>query len=224
METDSELRKLADFLEKENLSKYVNLPQIACMGDTSSGKSSVLTALSGIQFPSSEKLTTRCPTKLHMERSASDTCMKTTISIRWHELSEYADEKAFPIREVTNYPDITEAISRAQDCIIKQSGKDVAPDTIEVRLQSPSAVNLTLVDLPGIVRYAGKGESESLSEDIDKLMDIYLKNNRCIVLAIIPANVDFHNTEIMKKALINSKDRSSHNKARLNRSRSRRFC
>jgi interferon-induced GTP-binding protein Mx1 len=34
------------------------------MGDTSSGKSSVLSALSGIVFPSSDKLTTRCPTEL----------------------------------------------------------------------------------------------------------------------------------------------------------------
>jgi GTPase SAR1 family protein len=34
------------------------------MGDTSSGKSSVLSALSGIEFPSSDQLTTRCPTQL----------------------------------------------------------------------------------------------------------------------------------------------------------------
>jgi len=43
------------------------------MGDTSSGKSSLLSQLSGkIEFPSNDRLTTRCPTRLRMERTKND--------------------------------------------------------------------------------------------------------------------------------------------------------
>jgi ABC-type lipoprotein export system ATPase subunit len=65
LETEA-LRKLIDCLFSVGCSKYVELPMIAVMGDTSCGKSSLLSALSGIEFPSSEKLTTRCPTQIIM--------------------------------------------------------------------------------------------------------------------------------------------------------------
>ncbi len=57
-------RQIIDELCSLGLDKFVSLPQIVAMGDTSSGKSSVLSALSGITFPSAEKLCTRCPTTL----------------------------------------------------------------------------------------------------------------------------------------------------------------
>ncbi|TPX72478.1 hypothetical protein CcCBS67573_g05852 [Chytriomyces confervae] len=47
-------RNLIDRLRSIGLDKYIELPQIAVMGDTSSGKSSVLSAISGIEFPSSD--------------------------------------------------------------------------------------------------------------------------------------------------------------------------
>ncbi|KAE9132472.1 hypothetical protein PF006_g15275, partial [Phytophthora fragariae] len=51
-------RKLIDHLRDIGLDQYIELPQIAVMGDTSSGKSSLLSALSGVSFPSSDQLTT----------------------------------------------------------------------------------------------------------------------------------------------------------------------
>ena len=39
-------------------------------------------------------------------------------------------------------------------------GKEVARDVVHVKLSSPECEDLTLVDLPGIVRSTGKGESE----------------------------------------------------------------
>ena len=43
------------------------------------------------------------------------------------------------------------------------------PDVVEISVQSPGAVDLTLIDLPGLVRSVGKGESESLVSDIASL-------------------------------------------------------
>ena len=41
------------------------------MGDQSSGKSSVLEALSGVPFPRGSGLVTRCPVRLVMRRAAA---------------------------------------------------------------------------------------------------------------------------------------------------------
>jgi interferon-induced GTP-binding protein Mx1 len=57
-------REIIDSFRSIGLDKYLALPQVVSMGDTSSGKSSVLSALSGITFPSSDRITTRCPTEL----------------------------------------------------------------------------------------------------------------------------------------------------------------
>ena len=46
----------------------------------------------------------------------------------------------------------------------------------------------------------GKGESDTIVEDIQALNGEYLKNERCIILAIVPANVDFHNSRILADA------------------------
>lgn len=46
-----------------------NFIQIAVMGDQSCGKSSVLEALSGVQFPRGSGLVTRCPVQLIMKRT-----------------------------------------------------------------------------------------------------------------------------------------------------------
>jgi predicted GTPase len=73
-------RRFIDVLQKSNVGDYIELPQISVMGDTSSGKSSLLTAVSGIEFPSSDKLTTRCPARPRLEKNATE---KTKVSIKW---------------------------------------------------------------------------------------------------------------------------------------------
>ena len=45
-----------------------------------------------------------------------------------------------------------------------------------------------------IVRTVGKDEKESLIKEINDIIKEFLKNERCIFLAIVPANVDFHNS------------------------------
>ena len=55
------VRQLIDMLRSFQLDKFIALPEVAVMEDTSSGKSSVLSAIYGIEFPKNSNLTTRCP-------------------------------------------------------------------------------------------------------------------------------------------------------------------
>ena len=66
-----ELMGLVGRLRRAGLSTLLQLPQIAVTGDQSSGKSSVLEALSGIPFPRKENLCTRFATEIIMRPDAN---------------------------------------------------------------------------------------------------------------------------------------------------------
>ena len=52
-----------------NVGEYVDLPQLVVVGDQSSGKSSVLEALTGLPFPRDSSLCTRFATQIVFRRS-----------------------------------------------------------------------------------------------------------------------------------------------------------
>ncbi|KAK4551671.1 hypothetical protein LTR86_011002 [Recurvomyces mirabilis] len=73
-----QLLDVIDRLRSRGLSRYVDLPEIAVCGDQSSGKSSVLEAISGMSFPTKDNLCTRFATELVLRRDANT---KVEISI-----------------------------------------------------------------------------------------------------------------------------------------------
>jgi ABC-type molybdenum transport system ATPase subunit/photorepair protein PhrA len=85
---EEKYRSFADSFHENGVGEYIKLPQIVVMGDTSSGKSSLLSMISNIPFPSSDKLTTRCPTRLHMDKAS---VKEYKVSITWHSSSAYRD-------------------------------------------------------------------------------------------------------------------------------------
>lgn len=200
------LREFMDKLAVSNVSRYIELPMIAVMGDTSSGKSSLLTSISMVELPSSEKLTTRCPIMLQMKRADTRTA---EVSVEWKESRPITGDSTLPAAfnksvDDSTWDELTGHIADAQDHIMKIANKaaanDVSRDIVKVKVTGPNCEDLTLIDLPGIVRSTGAGESASLVQDIQCLIDDYLKNSRCVILAVHPANVDFHNSQIMADA------------------------
>ncbi|OQR85300.1 interferon-induced GTP-binding protein Mx [Thraustotheca clavata] len=184
-------RHLVDRLRQLGLDKYIELPQIAVMGDTSSGKSSVLSALSGIAFPSSKDLTTRCPTQLILTYAK-----ELTGTVR---LVRYESNELTTPTLITTLEEITQSIERITQQLIDE-GQYISDDAIEIKMQGPNFPNLTLTDLPGLVRTVADGEDEGMIKRVRKLVDRYLVQERTIILAVVPANVDMHNTEIMQAA------------------------
>jgi GTP-binding protein EngB required for normal cell division len=201
----------------------IELPMIATMGDTSSGKSSLLSNLANVELPSSHSLTTRCPILLQMRRAE---VREARVSVQWKSSATVNDDESQGATAENNsnnnsfevLPEFEERIATEEtwDCIpdylqeaqahiLKYTRKDVAPDIISLKLSGPDAgvstqQPLTLIDLPGLARSRGEEETESLIPDIQALVEEYLKNPRCIILAVVPANVDFHNSQIMAEA------------------------
>lgn len=191
-----------EFIEKlceTGVDQYVSLPKIAVMGDTSSGKSSLLSNISLVELPSNDNLTTRCPIMLKMHHAPT---RSAKVNVYWKDVKPYGKDVDFDEVQIgeENWHSITSVIADAQAHIISKTGKEVARDVVSVEIRGPHYQDLTLIDLPGIVRTSGKSESVTLSEDIQNLMNEYLSNPRCVVLAVLPSNVDFHNSQILADA------------------------
>ncbi|GMI50605.1 hypothetical protein ScalyP_jg4265 [Parmales sp. scaly parma] len=183
---------LADELRSIGLDRDLPIPQIAVMGDQSSGKSSVLEAISSIPFPRGAGLVTRCATQIRMS-SANE----WSASIRWVSKKEVGTGKWDKMKTPE---DVTAAIERITKEIGKTDSDIVVDKEIEIIWKAPDAPDLTIIDLPGIVRTAIEGQSESTKDQVNNLLDKYLKEERTIVLAVVPLNVDVATVEILERA------------------------
>jgi ABC-type histidine transport system ATPase subunit len=144
------------------------------MGDTSSGKSSLLTSISMVELPSASELTTQCPIRLRMKVSDK---RSARVFVQWKKPPSNKSRKrlAFPVKIIAEeeWAKLPDAIAEAQRHIIDITGKEVASDVVEVEIVGPQCEDLNVVDLPGIVHTTGKGESATMGEDIKELIGTY---------------------------------------------------
>ncbi|KAL2795462.1 P-loop containing nucleoside triphosphate hydrolase protein [Aspergillus keveii] len=76
--TDEQLDLLnsIDNLRSQGINHYISLPQIIVCGDQSSGKSSVLEAISGVSFPVKSSLCTKVPHRAGTKEDCSSGCTR----------------------------------------------------------------------------------------------------------------------------------------------------
>jgi interferon-induced GTP-binding protein Mx1 len=72
--------------------------------------------------------------------------------------------------------------------------------SIVIQLDAPNVPDLTVIDLPGIVRTQVVGQGSTVIADVNNLLDRYLKQERTIILAVIPSNVDIATVDILERA------------------------
>ena len=77
-------------------------------------------------------------------------------------------------------------ISRATEELCG-TNKAVAPQPISLKLFSPTVLNLTLVDLPGMTKVAIGDQPPDIDKLIRTLCLRYVSNRNAIILAVIPA-------------------------------------
>ncbi|CAF5153808.1 unnamed protein product, partial [Rotaria magnacalcarata] len=61
-------------------------------------------------------------------------------------------------------------------------------------------VNLTLVDLPGMVKVAAQGQPADIVKKIDDIILEYISNENCLILAVTPANIDLVTSDALVMA------------------------
>jgi len=171
-----------DEIRKLGLTSKISLPQIAVVGDQSSGKSALLEYISGVTFPKDAGMCTCFVTEVMMrpaEEFSARVLVNNKVDLR---LLEPPKSKH----------DVATIIEKAKTLFMDgREKRGIYEDILTVDLSGPDLPMLTLVDLPGYVQTHTNGQSETIKKEIENLAEKYLEKERTIVLAVVSANRDF---------------------------------
>lgn len=190
-----------DQLRRSGVEKFVNLPQVVAVGAQSAGKSSVLEAISGLEFPRSESKCTRFAIEIRLRRSKEEKRSICIIPAKDRSEKHRARIAKFNAMVDTNC-DFTNLIALAFDAmdIRDNSGRFSSKDTLRIEKSGPTQSHLTIVDLPGLIQTSSLSQSQEDVDDIKEISEHYMKNSRTIILAIVSAAYDFANQSIIQLA------------------------
>jgi dynamin 1-like protein len=183
------LRKLINLIDQLRdcgVNEYIKLPRICSLGTQSSGKSSVLESIVGLDFlPRGDGVVTRRPLELRL-------CHISTGD-PWAVFEERKGKK------FTDFIKVRETIEALTDEVCGKD-KNILDKPIVLNVYSQTCPDLTLVDLPGVTRVPIEGQPKNI-EEITKNMAIrYIEDPLTIILCVIAANSDIATSDGLKLA------------------------
>ncbi|KZM21682.1 GTPase [Ascochyta rabiei] len=189
-----------DRLRSQGIDHYVSLPQIIVCGDQSSGKSSVLEAISGVSFPVKSNLCTRFPTELVLRKTLHVGVSVSIVPDHSHNETERASLSNFreTLDDFHALPDLIETAKKAM--AIGSFGRAFSKDLLRIEISGPDRPHLTIVDLPGLIHSETKQQSAADVELVQDVVKSYMKEPRSIILAVVSAKNDYANQVVLKLA------------------------
>ncbi|XP_062406576.1 interferon-induced GTP-binding protein Mx2-like [Sardina pilchardus] len=187
---DEQVRPLIDVIDALRfigIDQDLALPAIAVIGDQSSGKSSVLEALSGVALPRGSGIVTRCPLELKLRT--------LKLGEKWTAIIKYSGTEI----KFDDPSLVEERVRDAQD-ELAGDGVGISSSLIHLEIMSPDVSDLTLIDLPGITRVPVPGQPDDISDQIKKLILHFIEKSATINLVVVPCNVDIATTEALRMA------------------------
>ncbi|GFG19489.1 hypothetical protein IFM5058_10141 [Aspergillus udagawae] len=195
-----ELLDSIDHLRLQGINHYISLPQIIVCGDQSSGKSSVLEAISGVSFPIRGSLCTRFPTELVLRKSSQ---AGVCVSIVPHRSRSESEQEALAQfhEELDSFEGLPQLIENAKSAMgIYTNAKSFSNDLLRVEVSGPDRPHLTIVDLPGLIHSETKQQSAADVELVHEVVKSYMEEPRSIILAVVSAKNDVPNQIVLKLA------------------------
>jgi GTPase SAR1 family protein len=203
----------------------ISIPKIALVGDQSSGKSSLVEALSDIQVPRDAGTCTRCPMEITLSEANTDWTAKVSL-LRTHvyDPASNIDGNIFhPWIQLTNAvsplhfctvkckDDLEQALRSAQKAILTPN-QDLIPPTdilapfspniIVVQIRGNGLPNLSFVDLPGVISQSDDGPR--VVELVKRLARTYIQQPNTLILLACSMENDIMNSQA--SALVNEED------------------
>ncbi|KAM0721528.1 hypothetical protein Q7P37_002453 [Cladosporium fusiforme] len=203
--TSYEQRDLLDAVDKlrrANISgEDFSIPQVIVCGDQSTGKSSVLEAISQLRFPvAGGRTTTRLATEVVLRNTSSPSIAPVTLTIiadKSRTQEQKAHLEGFSFKVDVDAPDaFPDAINAALEYL--RSYEPLAKfwyDRLHVEISGPRQPNLTLVDLPGLIQIEANANPGD-KQRIKNLVKQYISEPKAVVLAVVSANTDVANQEV----------------------------
>ncbi|KAL9613031.1 MAG: hypothetical protein Q9167_002421 [Letrouitia subvulpina] len=203
LQTQEQMKLLdvIDALRAEGLSEYTALPQLIVCGDQSSGKSSVLEAISGVPFPRKETLCTRFATEVILRRATDESIAVSLVPGKTRSSQERDILSSFhhDLSSREEFPELFEKAKQAMG-LGALGSRAFSEDILRVEVSGPSQPQLTVVDLPGLIHAENKKQSADDVTLVHKLVETYMKSERSIILAVVSAMNEFANQIVLTKA------------------------
>jgi len=185
------VNKLQTIMAKASVNSKIKLPQMVIVGAQSSGKSSIIEAIVGKEFlPRGTGIVTRRPLILQLKHINQD--VKSQF-VEWGEFNHLEGQR------MENFNDIKAEIEK-DTAKIAGVNKGISNIPIVLKIFSPNVVDLTLVDLPGLVNVAVGDQPINIDKQVRELVLEYIVNPNAIILAVSPASMDIANSDSLKIA------------------------
>ncbi|KAI4109497.1 MAG: hypothetical protein L6R37_000472 [Teloschistes peruensis] len=85
--------------------------------------------------------------------------------------------------------------------VSKGAKKSFSDDVLRIDVTGPDQQHLSVVDVPGIFRKVTEGVTTSIDmSNVRSMVERYMQNARCIILPVVPSNVDIATQEILDMA------------------------
>ena len=173
------LRKLINLIDQLRdcgVNEYIKLPRICSLGTQSSGKSSVLESIVGLDFlPRGDGVVTRRPLELRL--------CHINHGEPWAVFEEVKGEK------FTDFNKVRETIESLTDKVCVGE-KNIVDNPIILNVYSQTCPDLTLVDLPGVTRVPVGKQPKNIEEITKNMARRYVSDPLTIILCVIAANSD----------------------------------
>ncbi|DAA73038.1 TPA_exp: Uncharacterized protein A8136_4963 [Trichophyton benhamiae CBS 112371] len=175
--------EIRNMLQRVGQSNTLTLPSIVVIGSQSSGKSSVLEAIVGHEFlPKGSNMVTRRPIELTLVNTPDSS-------------AEYGEFPALGLGKITDFSQIQRTLTDLNLAVPEK--ECVIDEPIQLSIYSPHVPDLSLIDLPGYIQVAGRGQPQELKQKISDLCDKYIQAPN-IILAISAADVDLANSTALR--------------------------
>ncbi|PSC67591.1 dynamin-related GTPase [Micractinium conductrix] len=158
------------------------IPEIVAIGGQSDGKSSLLEAFLGFRFNiTSSEMGTRRPLIVQMVHEP--TAPEPRCRLQDEDSQEYGP--------VVPEALLAEAIRERTEVHLRQLGATVSNQPIVMRAEFAYAPNLTIVDTPGFILKARKGEADSTPDDILAMVKAQCAPQHRLILFLQQSSVEW---------------------------------
>ncbi|KAF9405013.1 hypothetical protein BGZ94_003809 [Podila epigama] len=182
---DSDYQNVIDKIYRihgHGLTQKLSIPQMAIVGDQSSGKSSVLEAITKLSFPRGKNMCTRFAILVNLRRNPA--LQEDVLTAR------IEGEDDFNNRFKRGVPPMTfnNVIEKAGSTLCSHT--DVSEKVLEITLTGPTQSPLTIIDLPGFINTTKNEQDKGLPDTIGTINSRHIKDSRTIILAVVQASID----------------------------------
>ncbi len=202
--TDQQMRQLdlIDRLQDLGIDHDgIELPRLVVCGDQSSGKSSVLTAITGIPFPRSGGTCTRFVTQIVLRHSVTQVSKVVSIEPgKSRTPQDQARLRQFRAQVSNDFSDLPEIVAAAGRVIFAQAPQaqrpEFADDILRIEISGKDQQPLEILDTPGLINNDKRNGKDI--EEVANIVKTHIQKRRSIVLVVVGADTDHRRHSILQ--------------------------